>query len=81
MTVYDRTRWRTIAGTAMATNTTREQVRAAIQAGELPAVDIGGGALRISVAAATASATFVACYALDALIVAARHHRATRRHP
>lgn len=29
----------------------------------------------------TASATFVACYALDALIVAARHHRATRRHP
>lgn len=57
MTVYDRTRWRTIAGTAMATNTTREQVRAAIQAGELPAVDIGGGALRISVAAATAWAT------------------------
>ena len=37
--------------------------------------------MNIIVIIMTASATFVACYALDALIVAARHHRATRRHP
>ncbi|HRY08345.1 MAG: hypothetical protein KDC40_12335 [Actinobacteria bacterium] len=57
MTVNDRTRWRTVVGTAMATETTREQVLAAIHAGELPAIDIGGGALRISVVAATAWVT------------------------